>query len=211
MDGRNSSVQSIALPELHMPDFKEEIRKRVAALQLSPTREAEIVEELSQHLDDQYEQSLTRGATEEEAYGAALAGLAESDLLARELKRLERRGQREPLTFGNERTNFLGDLSQDLRYGMRMLLKNPGFTIVAVIALALGIGANTAIFSVVNTVLLRPLPYKNPERLVMVWEENSKQGFPRDTPAAANYIDWRDQNHVFEAMAAITEITFIFA
>jgi predicted permease len=201
-------VQSIALQELHMPDFKEEIRTRVAALQLSPTREAEIVEELSQHLDDQYEQSLTRGATEEEAYGAALAGLAESDLLARELKRVERRVQREPLTLGNERTNFLGDLSQDLRYGMRMLLKNPGFTIVAVIALALGIGANTAIFSVVNTVLLRPLPYKNPERLVMVWEENSKQGFPRDTPAAANYIDWRDQNHVFEAMAAMTEISF---
>jgi putative ABC transport system permease protein len=191
-----------------MPDFKEEIRKRVAGLQLSPAREAEIVEELSQHLDDQYEQSLNRGATEEEAYGAALAGLAESDLLARELKRVERRVQQEPLTLGNETTNLLVDLLQDLRFGLRMLLKNPGFTIVAIIALALGIGANTAIFSVVNTVLLRPLPYKNPERLVMVWEENSKQGFPRDTPAAANYIDWRDQNHVFEGMAAMTEISF---
>jgi Acidobacterial duplicated orphan permease len=191
-----------------MPDFKEEIRKRVAALQLSPTREGEIVEELSQHLDDQYEQSLSRGATEEEAYGTALAGLAESDLLARELKRVERRVQREPLTLGNERTNFLSDLSQDLRYGLRMLLKNPGFTIIAVIALALGIGANSAIFTVVNAVLLRPLPYKNPERLVMVWEDNSKQGFPRDTPAAANYVDWRDQNHVFERMAATVEISF---
>src|SRR6266480_549317 len=208
MDGRNSSVQSIALRELHMPDFKEEIRKRVAALQLSPTREIEIVEELSQHLDDQYEQSLSRGATEEEAYGAALMGLTESNLLAQELKRVERRVQREPLTLGNERTNLLGDLSQDLRFGLRMLLKNPGFTIVAVIALALGIGANTAIFSVVNTVLLRPLPYKDPDRLAMVWEDNSKQGFPRDTPAAANYIDWRDQNHVFEGMAAMVEISF---
>jgi len=191
-----------------MADFKDEIRKRVAALQLSPTREVEIVEELSQHLDDQYEQSLSRGATEEEAYGSALAGLAESDLLARELKRVERRVQREPLTLGNEKTNLLGDLSQDLRYGLRMLLKNPGFTIVAIIALALGIGANTAIFSVVNTVLLRPLPYKDPDRLVMVWEENSKQGFPRDTPSAANYIDWRDQNHVFEGMAAMVELSF---
>jgi putative ABC transport system permease protein len=191
-----------------MPDFKEEIRKRVAALQLSPTREVEIVEELAQHLDDQYEQSLSRGATEEEAYAAALTGLAESDLLARELKRVERGVQHEPLTLGKERTNLLGDLSQDLRYGMRMLLKNPGFTIVAIIALALGIGANTAIFSVVNTVLLRPLPYKDPDRLVMVWEDNSKQGFPRDTPAAANYVDWRDQNNVFEGMAAMAEISF---
>src|SRR5256885_7917449 len=104
----------------------------------------------------------------------------------------------------------MGALLQDLRYGLRMLAKNPGFTTVAVIALALGIGANSAIFSVVNTVLLRPLPYKNPERLVMVWEENTKQGYPRDTPSPANFIDWRDQNHVFESMAAIVEASFNF-
>jgi putative ABC transport system permease protein len=89
-----------------------------------------------------------------------------------------------------------------------MLVKNPGFTAVAVIALALGIGANTAIFSVVNTVLLRPLPYKDPERLVMVFEDSSKHGFPRDSPSAANYIDWRDQNHVFENIAAIGGASF---
>jgi putative ABC transport system permease protein len=191
-----------------MPDFKEEIRKQLAKLRLEPTRESEIVDELAQHLDDQYEQSLSRGASEEEAYQATLHGLAENDLLARELKRVERRVAQEPVALGNERTNLLGDLRQDIRYGLRMLAKNPGFTIVAVIALALGIGANSAIFSVVNTVLLRPLPYKNPEQLVMVWEENSKQGYPKDTPAAANYVDWRDQNHVFETIAAITEISF---
>ena len=100
------------------------------------------------------------------------------------------------------------DLWQDLRYGVRTLAKNPGFTIVAVIALALGIGANSAIFSVVNTVLLRPLPFKEPERLVMVWEDATKHGYPRDTPAAANYIDWRDQNQVFEGMAAIADLSF---
>ena len=191
-----------------MPDFREEIRKQLANLGLPPARESEIVEELSQHLEDQYEQSINRGASEEEAYQTTLRGLAENDLLARELKRLERRVAPETVVLGTERVSLLGDLSQDLLYGLRMLAKNPGFTTVAVIALALGIGANSAIFSVVNTVLLRPLPYKNPEQLVMVWEENSKQGFPEDTPAAANYIDWRDQNHVFASMAAMTQASF---
>ena len=94
-------------------------------------------------------------------------------------------------------------LIQDLRYGARTLLKNPGFTLVSVITLALGIGANTAIFSVVNAVLLRPLPFAAPEQLVMVWEDASFIGFPEDTPAPANYVDWQAQNHVFAQMAAL--------
>src|SRR5215472_5614973 len=96
--------------------------------------------------------------------------------------------------------NFL----QDLRYGFRMLVKKPGFTTVAVIALALGIGANSAIFSVVNTVLLKPLPYKDPDRLVMVWEDATKYGYPQNTPSPANFLDWKAQNQVFEDMAAYT-------
>jgi hypothetical protein len=192
-----------------MPNFKEEIRKRLAALNLSPTREGEIVEELSQHLEDQYEQVVSRGASKQEAYQAMLLELKENDLLERELKRVERRVRPEPnLMRTKNKSNILADLGQDLGYGLRMLAKNPGFTTIAVIALTLGIGANSAIFSVVNTVLLRPLPYENPERLVMVWEYNSKQGFPRDTPSPANFMDWRDQNHVFESMAAIVEISF---
>jgi putative ABC transport system permease protein len=99
-------------------------------------------------------------------------------------------------------------LLKDLRYGFRMLAKKPAFTAVAVLALALGIGANTAIFSVVNTVLLKPLPFKDPDRLMMVWEDNTKLGFPKDTPAPANFVDWRDQNQVFEDMAAIASQTF---
>lgn len=82
-------------------------------------------------------------------------------------------------------------LIQDLRYGLRLLAAKPGFTLVAVLSLALGIGANTAIFSLVRAVLLRPLPYYEPERLVMVWEDASFAGFPQNTPAPANYLDWK--------------------
>jgi putative ABC transport system permease protein len=191
-----------------MPDWKEEIRKRVASLRLAPTREAEIVEELAQHLEDRYEQLLRGGASSDEAYQQSLAELAESDLLARELRRVHRTVNQDQVVMGEQRrTNIVKDLGQDLRYGFRTLLKNPSFTMIAVIALALGIGANSAIFSVVNTVLLRPLPYEDPDRLVMVWEDATKHGYPRDTPAAANYIDWRNQNHVFEDMAAVADLS----
>ncbi len=97
---------------------------------------------------------------------------------------------------------------QDLRFGARMLLKKPGFTIVAVVTLALGIGANTAVFSLINAVLLRPLPFYEPERLVMVWEEASFAGFPQQEPAPANYVDWKARQSVFEDMAAIAISNF---
>jgi predicted permease len=92
-------------------------------------------------------------------------------------------------------------LFKDFRYGIRSLLKRPGFTSIAVITLALGIGANTAIFSVVDAVLLRPLPFHDPERLVTLWERNPKQGYEQNPPAAGNFADWRDQNRVFSQMA----------
>jgi putative ABC transport system permease protein len=99
-------------------------------------------------------------------------------------------------------------LWRDLRYGFRMLRRNPGFTAIAVVSLALGIGANTAIFSVVNAVLLKGLPFIDPERLVMVWEDASFAGFPRNTPAPANYDDWKSRSDVFEDMAALSERSF---
>src|SRR5262245_44216842 len=89
----------------------------------------------------------------------------------------------------------------DLRFGLRVLARSPGSSAVAILALALGIGANTAIFSLVDAVLLRPLPYHDPDRLVAVWEDASRIGFPRNTPAPANYFDWKTQNHVFEDVA----------
>ncbi|HEX8184527.1 MAG TPA: ABC transporter permease, partial [Blastocatellia bacterium] len=97
---------------------------------------------------------------------------------------------------------------QDLRYGVRMLMKQPGFTAVAVIALALGIGANTAIFSVVNAVLLRPLPFKNPEQLVIVNETVRRETIETRPASYPDFIDWRDQNQSFEDIAAFDSPSF---
>lgn len=92
-------------------------------------------------------------------------------------------------------------LWQDLRYGFRMMLKSPGFTMVAVITLALGIGANTAIFSVVDAVLLRPLPFHEPERLVRLWESNPRRNIDQQLVAPPHLVEWREQSRSFENIA----------
>src|SRR3954467_6130595 len=192
-----------------MPDFQSQIRDRLRSLGLAPERENEIAEELSQHFEDQFEQAVSSGATEAEARLAALTELKQTDVLARSLKGVERRVPQNPIPMGSERKrNMFADLSQDVRYGLRMLLKNPGFTAIAVLALALGIGAKSAIFSVVNALLLRPLPYKNPQQLVVIWENATHLGFPKNTPSPANFLDWQKQSTVFDGMGAFAEKTF---
>src|ERR1700694_1210358 len=97
----------------------------------------------------------------------------------------------------------MNDLIQDVRYALRGLLKRPAFTLISVVTLALGIGASTAIFSVVHAVLLRSLPYGRADRLVMVWEDRHRvSGKATNTINLGNFFDWKEQNHVFEDMAA---------
>jgi putative ABC transport system permease protein len=185
------------------PQWKSEIRLRLAGLHLAPTREAVIVEELAQYLEDYYAELLVGGASEVEAYEQALAELNGSEMLQRELRRAERQVPQEPVALGtNRRTNMIADLWQDLRFGARMLMKQPGFTLMAVVTLALGIGANTAIFSLVNTVLLRPLPLPEPERLMTFNHSAPAQGLSELNLNNAHFAFYRDRSHMFEKMAA---------
>ncbi|MGA3075331.1 MAG: ABC transporter permease [Bryobacteraceae bacterium] len=194
-----------------MPDWNESIRTQLAGLKLAPAREAEIVEELAQHAEDRYRELQSGGATEAEARRMALEEIGGHELLARELRAVERLNAPEPVVLGagsKGRGTFFASLGQDLRYGFRTLRKNPGFTAVAMLALALGIGANTAIFSVINGVLLRPLAYPDPGRLTMIYETTKE--FPEASVAYPNYLDWRGASRSFTGMGAVRGDDFNF-
>src|SRR5262249_45473991 len=145
----------------------------LAVLRLPPEREIEIVEEQALHLEAAYEDALAAGLSEVDAEASALRNY-DWRLLGGELSRAERplaaRALQPSLELIERKGGIrMGSFIQDLRFGARTLVKKPGFTLVAVLSLALGIGPNTAIFSIVYATLLAPTPYPNPDQLVMVW------------------------------------------
>jgi putative ABC transport system permease protein len=186
------------------PNWKQIVREHLTALRLPPEREIEIVEELALCFEAVYEEALAAGLSEAEAEARAVQGYdwrllecelsrADQPLAARTLQPplelIERKG-------GMQMESFI----QDLRFGARMLLMKPGFTLIAVITLALGIGANTAIFSVMNAVLLRSLPYHDPDRLVML--SYYRATLLSDYATGAEFLEWRAQAKAFEQLAA---------
>jgi putative ABC transport system permease protein len=197
-----------------MPEWKQEIHQYLANLKLAPAREVEIVEELAQHLEDHYQELLSVGVTAVEAHRQTIAELRESKLLIRELRRIEQRSSQESIIFGtNRRGNMIADFWQDLRYGVRMLRKNPGFTVVALLSLALGIGANTAIFQLLDAVRLRTLPVNAPQELVevQITDMSGMRGNkPTSYPAVTNPI-WeqiRERQQSFSGICAWGTDTF---
>src|SRR3954469_25513463 len=146
----------------------DQLRPRLAALNLTAAREVEIIEELSQHLDDRYDELRATGADHAEARRIALEELDDHDTLAREMRALRQARVAPRAVEAPPRLGVVKDIAHDLRYAARMLRKQPGFTLASVLTLALGIGANTAVFSLVNAALLQRLPFADREHLVYV-------------------------------------------
>src|SRR5262245_29892189 len=166
------------------------LRTRLRALFHRSEMERELDEELLHHVERQTEQNIRMGMSPDEARYAARQAFGG----------VERAKERSRDTRG---VRWIEELWQDLRYGARMLVKSPGFTFVAALTLALGIGANTAIFSVIEAVILRPLPYQDSERLCMLWKSVPARNIEWDWTSYPTIRDWREQSKSFEDMAAI--------
>ena len=151
--------------------------------------------ELEAYLQIEIDENIARGMAAEEARYAARRKLGNPTLIREEIYKMNTVG-------------VLETIWQDAKYAARGLRKSPGFAFFAIAVLALGIAANTAIFSIAYAILLRALPYRDATRLVTVWEDASSYGFPADTPAPGNFSDWKSRNHVFEDVAALAGRAF---
>src|SRR5262245_26291054 len=188
-----------------MPNWNHIARNHLAVLRLPPEREIEIVEEQALHLEAAYEDAIAAGLSEAEAEARALRSY-DWRLLECELSRAEQPVAARALRPSLELIELKGGMRmesmlQDLRFGVRMLLKSPAFTLAAILSLAIGIGANTALFSVVNAVLWRPLPYPGAERLVRVGE--------RGSALAEVFAALKQTEHVFDGVAGWRERNFV--
>jgi putative ABC transport system permease protein len=214
-----SGVEKRAAPR---DDWKAELRARLAHLDLSPPREAEIIEELGLHLEDRWRDLVAGGVDPVEAERLTRAGPRGDNLLARYLAPLRQAHWSDPAPPTPRRWFALGGLRTDVRDAIRSLRSAPAFTGVALIVLTLGMGATTAIFSVVDAVALRPLPFDKPGELVAVGERPSPASklamapSPMSDPEALrfvqpqNYLDWAAQQQVFSSIAAVAsnEVTY---
>jgi predicted permease len=178
------------------------VRTRLASLRLSPEREREIIDELSQHLDDHWREAIAGGASPEEATRLTLADFRNEDTLARYMAPLRQAQSPPSIAPGPPAAHLLAGLGQDVRHAARVFLKQPAFAAAAVLTLALGIGATTAIFSVVYAVLLKPLPFHEPDRLVSLMHRGPGVNIPSMNHGPVTYLTYLDHQRAFDGLGA---------
>ena len=184
-----------------MPEWRDEIRRRLASLRLTPADEANVAEELQQHLDDRYHDLRTTGATDAEARRGALEEIDEEELVNAHVRSARRRALG-AVPLGAAEGRGLAGVWGDIRFGARILRRTPGFTATAVLTIALGIGVNITIFSILNALLLRPLPgTTRVQELVQIGRTQRGAGF--DTFAYPDYRDFRDGARSLASIAAV--------
>src|SRR2546423_6307826 len=183
-----------------MPDWKALVRARLVPLDVDPARESDILDELAQHVAEHHADLVSSGLPDDAAIETALAPLSDPAHVAAEIARADRPRKSAPHP-PPDTASIVVDVARDLRYAARLLMRARGFAAVAIVTLALGIGANTAIFSVVNSVLLRPLPYTEPDRIVIVGDRQADES--AGNVGYATFLDWRDRSHAFEQLALI--------
>lgn len=190
-----------------MRDWKAYLRDRLDAHDLPPARAEEIVEELAQHLAQRYEEAAAGGATEEEALAIAVADVPSRAELTEAVRQADRRPPAAAMSPGiSQRPDLLREVWQDVRYALRLLHRAPGFSAVVVCTLAIGIGANTLIFSAVNALLLRPIPVTDPGRVVRVYQASADGSSMFGSFSYPDYRDLRDAG-VLQELAAFGGIT----
>ena len=191
-----------------MPDWKSLIHSRIASLRLTPAAESDLTEELAQHLEDRYRELLQGGAEEAEAYGQAAAELEDPEAIRGLSKRSHRMRSSETAPVGTEGSgNWCIDFGKDLRFACRTMRKNPVFVLFVMLTLGLGIGANTAVFTLINTVLLHPLPVPNSSELVSIGDSEPARTAKSAAPLPISYLNLKDyqvRNGVFGSLAGYT-------
>jgi predicted permease len=188
-----------------MPEWKKQIRNRLASLRLEPGREAQIVEELSQHLEDRYRQLRAEGAGEGEAYQATLDELRDMHSFGA----IQRMPKSDVAPLGSiDSGNLFSDAWRDLRYACRALRQSPAFTFFVVLTLALGIGANTTVFTVINTLILNPLPVSKPAQLVAISAVENKGSRPSTNFLPISYLNLKDLQAQNSALSSFAGYTF---
>jgi len=182
--------------------FKQHVRSQLPALRrVSPEREAAIIEELAQQMSSAYEDALRSEATETAALQSAQGQFRDWNALAASIQEAERAAPPPPVSQDGQ--NWKG-LWQDMRFGARLLRKSPGFAASCVLTLALGIGGCAAMFSLLDAIVLRPLAYRDPEQIMVVWEHNLRRDNKENVVSPANYLDWRARTNLFSAASAVS-------